>query len=202
MNTKVNRIRNKKEKIKLIYETFYKLLNKIGYDKLTTNQIAQEANISIGTIYHYFPKGKVDILKGTIKHISSNFIDFDEFKSINQENHVEQLKKFIEKYIKSHRNNYQYHLAIQMAELSHPKLFQSMNTSTNDFFWEIVQKLHDLNSFYKNIPKSILFHSLMIMYNTLEALVHRHLFITPIFNTDEELIEYLTQFLIFIMKFK
>ena len=78
--------RNKQEKINSIYTTFYRLLNEIGYDKVTTNLIADVSNVSIGTIYRYFPDGKSSIMKGTLEHTSNKIFNIDDFNSMNEGN--------------------------------------------------------------------------------------------------------------------
>jgi len=44
-----------------IYKCGVRLLEKHGYDNITVEQIAQKANVSVGTYYHYFPS-KFDLL--------------------------------------------------------------------------------------------------------------------------------------------
>lgn len=42
-------------RIKTILDTAERQFAELGYDRTTTNAIAAEANISIGSLYHYFP---------------------------------------------------------------------------------------------------------------------------------------------------
>ena len=60
-----------------------------------------------------------------------------------------------------HRKNFEYHLAIEKAELSYPTLFQDMNTNIQDHFKQIVKQLRESNSFYQNIPEIVLYESLI-----------------------------------------
>ena len=47
---------------KRILETANGMFNSVGYADLNVNEIAHEADVSIGTLYYHFPEGKVSIL--------------------------------------------------------------------------------------------------------------------------------------------
>jgi AcrR family transcriptional regulator len=187
--------RNKQEKIDSIYSTFYRLLNEIGYDKITTNLIAEVSEISIGTIYRYFPNGKSSIIKGTLEHTSDKIFNIDDFNSMNEDNFTEILELIIRKHLNEHRENFQYHVAVNQAILSNRELFIDYGDSINELFEIIADDVRRSNIFFQNVPRNLLVATLLVVFNTLEALTHRHLYITPIFSTDEELVQFLKQVL-------
>ncbi|MHA2231228.1 MAG: TetR/AcrR family transcriptional regulator [Candidatus Hodarchaeales archaeon] len=45
-----------------ILRAFKDLVNRNGYDKLSTRHIVKAAGISVGIIYHYFPAGNHPLL--------------------------------------------------------------------------------------------------------------------------------------------
>lgn len=55
--------RNKEKKINGILDAVVKLTHEKGPNNFSINDIPEEANVSIGTVYRYFPRGKEDILK-------------------------------------------------------------------------------------------------------------------------------------------
>jgi AcrR family transcriptional regulator len=55
--------RNKEEKINEILDATVKLSQEKGPNNFSINDIPKVANISIGTVYRYFPRGKDDILR-------------------------------------------------------------------------------------------------------------------------------------------
>ena len=55
--------RNKQQKIDLIVKVAHDLIREKGYEKLSTNHIADRAKIGIGPIYRNFPNGKADIMR-------------------------------------------------------------------------------------------------------------------------------------------
>ncbi len=191
--------RNKQEKINSIYTTFYNLLNEKGYDKITTNLIAEVSNISIGTIYRYFPEGKSSIMKGTLAHTSDKIFDIDDFDVMNENNLPEMLEHIIRKHLRVHRENYQYHIAVNQAILSNKELFKDYGNNINQLFENIAKEIQETNDFFKIMPRNSFIDILLTVFNTLEAFVHRHLFITPLFSTDDELVQLLKKVLLVII---
>ena len=55
--------RNKEKKINEILDATVRLSQERGPNNFSINDIPQVANVSIGTVYRYFPKGKEDILR-------------------------------------------------------------------------------------------------------------------------------------------
>jgi AcrR family transcriptional regulator len=55
--------RNKEQKINEILDAAVKLSQERGPNNFSINDIPPVANVSIGTVYRYFPKGKKDILR-------------------------------------------------------------------------------------------------------------------------------------------
>ncbi|MFX0125672.1 MAG: TetR/AcrR family transcriptional regulator [Candidatus Hodarchaeota archaeon] len=191
--------RNKQEKINSIYSTFYRLLNEIGYNRTTTNLVAEVSKVSIGTIYRYFPDGKSSIMKGTLEHTSNKIFDIDDFNSMNEDNLPEKLESLIRKHLRVHRENFQYHLAVNQAILSNKDLFVDYGNNINQLFEIIADEIREKNLFFQNVPRSHLIDTLLVVFNTLEAFIHRHMFITLIFPTDEELVQFLKKVLLVII---
>jgi AcrR family transcriptional regulator len=55
--------RDKERKINEILDAVVKLTHEKGPNNFSINDIPEEAHVSIGTVYRYFPRGKEDILK-------------------------------------------------------------------------------------------------------------------------------------------
>jgi AcrR family transcriptional regulator len=171
----------------------------MSYDKITTNLIAEVSQISIGTIYRYFPEGKSSILKGTLEHTSNKIFDITDFIAMNENNLPVILERLIRKHLKIHRENLQYHIAVNQAILSNKELFKDYGTNINQLFETIVDKIRNDNPFFRNMPRDPQISSFLIIFHTIEAFIHRHLFITPISPTDEELVQILKEVLLIII---
>ena len=85
-NEKKKFTRDKKGKIKKIIDITLDLIAEKGYDNISTNQIAAASNISIGTIYRYFPEGKSEIVVKTAGMMFSKLPLKDLAFSIDTEN--------------------------------------------------------------------------------------------------------------------
>jgi hypothetical protein len=80
--------RDKEAKIGSIIDATRKLIETMGYEKVTIRDIAEEAGVSVGLIYKYFPDGKFDILvkgfgtmaiDGLLMTGQPEVIDFNDF---------------------------------------------------------------------------------------------------------------------------
>jgi AcrR family transcriptional regulator len=186
-------IRNKEQKKQLIFQTFATLVKEEGYDKLSTRHIAETANISIGTIYYYFPGGKHAIASGFIEHITHQLFDLEMFKRIDLQNLQDFLATYIRKHLKIHRQNLEIHHAIDQAILADREVFHRHQEKTKFSIQKISKKLKELG-IYKDLPEPFIFQNLFLFFNLLEAIIHRHLYINPFYDRDEELVEFLVIF--------
>lgn len=80
--------RDKEAKISAITCAMRKLVETEGYGKVTIRDIADEADVSVGLIYKYFPGGKFDILvkglgyetiDGMMGRVQAESVDRDDF---------------------------------------------------------------------------------------------------------------------------
>jgi len=201
MNEKNKRERKKQQKRNLIYKTFIDLLQKEGYDKLSTNHISEEAKIGIGTIYRHFPEGKAAIAKGYFEYIKDKIIDEEFFRQASEKGLSEFFQLLISKHLKVYRGNLEAFLAYEQALLSNKELFKNHGISVYEFAKETVKKLRKGSDSYQNIPEERFIKGFLLIYNIIEAITHRHLAIIPMFKSDEDLIKYLTNVVLFSIQY-
>ena len=183
-------------KVHRIINTFYKLVKEKGYNQVSTNHIAEESGLSIGTIYRYFPKGKPSIIKKSFDYISRDFANLDDFAKIKSpEDYIAKMRSFIQAYLQSHRANIEEHIAMDQAILGDRELFKDFQETTDEYFSNVVQELREKSPFFAMIPEKEMLKYTLFMYNVMEAFIHRHILISPIFETDEQLVDFLTKFL-------
>ena len=192
-------LRNKEEKIKLIFQTFIDLVNKYGYSNVSTRHIAKKAQISVGTIYRYFPKGMPSIASGFYNFTIDKILDLNQLAEIEEDNPIKLFKIIIKNHLNSHRENLELYKAFDQARMSNKELFNDYGYNITELFKSIAEEIQEANSFFKSVPQSYLIDRLVRIFNILEAFIHRHLFITPIFPSDEELIDFLSQVLLMII---
>lgn len=184
--------RNKDEKIRKIIETTFNLIEKKGYDGVSTNHIAAKSKISIGTIYRYFPEGKPAIIQAVAIDMYEKFPIQKMIPSINTNDIQDFMSNLVEYYIQYHRDNFTLMKATDKATLS-----SSIVRHEIDVFERRV-----LHKFLKNIHKFPIFaqfkadeleNKFITILKTVDSIIHRHLFLSPFFDTDEELKSFLVK---------
>ncbi|MFX1569741.1 MAG: TetR/AcrR family transcriptional regulator [Promethearchaeota archaeon] len=193
--------RNKQEKINLIYKTFFRLILKDGYHKTSTNHVAKSAKISIGTIYKYFPKGKEDIIRKYFEESMKQFFKRINLININNENIKEFLNHFILELYKNHLENKGYIIAFRSAIQSDKNLLKSQKEEVFNFFKDMAQQLRIINESFKQIPENKLVEIFIFIYNLINAILYHHLTIMELFDTDEKIIDFLSNLVIFSLNY-
>ena len=183
-------VRDKEAKIRLIFETFAELVNRNGYDKLSTRHIAEAAGISVGTIYHYFPGGKHAIASRYIDRVTDELFDPGIFGRLGEGDLGGFLEELVRGYLSVHKENLEIHRAIDQAILADSDVYRRNLEATRANMSRVVAELKGMG-LYSDIHESSVVRGFVLLFNVLEALVHRHLFFYPICKTEEELVVFL-----------
>jgi len=175
--------RDKDEKIRKIYDTFAELVNAIGYEKVTTSRIAEEAGISVGIVYHYFPEGKPAIAARLYEKNFMKVMNLDAFVSMDPET----IKAQIRDHLRIHRENIELYRAFDHAILTNRDLFQDLKRERREIIETQMEQVggHE--------PSDERIEVYLTAYNVIDAVIHRHLFVDPVLQTDEELVVFLTR---------
>ena len=167
--------RDSQQKIQSIYTAFTELVNQNGYENLTSRQIAKQANISVGTIYHYFKEGKPAIAAALYEKNLKETLDLETFTGYNSDD----LRPQITRHLTLHKQNKELYRAFDQAIYSHSTIFEDIKRKRDEI---LTEQLEDESQRLKDITR---------VYATVDGIIHRHLFVEPMFETDAELIEYL-----------
>ncbi len=189
-------VRDKEGKIDTIFETFEALVNRDGYDKLSTRHIAKEAGISVGTIYHYFPGGKHSIAMGFLERLTQGVFDPEMFMAARDEGSRKALYEgFIRGHLANHRENLEIHRALDQAILADEGVrrrnSEVIMTNLRDAAGELMRR-----GLFSGAPSPDVARTFLRNFKLIEAVVHRHLLVEPFFETDEELVEFLSRILL------
>jgi AcrR family transcriptional regulator len=187
-------VRDKDTKIHLIFETFADLVNKNGYDRLSTRHIAEAAGISVGTIYHYFPGGKHTIASRYIDRVTDELFDPSIFRRIEERDLRWFFDGLIRRYLFVHRESLEIHRAIDQAILADPDVRRRNQDSVITNMGRVVAELKDAG-LYGSLPEQSVLANFLLLFNVLEGIIHRHLMVYPLFEADEELISFLVNLL-------
>lgn len=110
-----------------IIQTAQELIEKKGYSKLNINEVAYVADVSVGTLYYHFPKGKVDILTEIMSRKTESYVEKFNKQLLKEnifeksENLDETLHLIFKKVIEFRRPDRQFLVGIQNEMFSNPE---------------------------------------------------------------------------------
>ncbi len=126
-------IRDKEAKISAIIDATRHLIETMGYDKVTIQDIAEMADVSVGTIYRYFPDGKFDIMKGFGVQSLGDLLTPQHPDDIDYADFPGYMRELIVKYRRIARENRALVKALIAASLSEGELLEGVrNVDVND----------------------------------------------------------------------
>ncbi len=134
------------EKKKKIAQAGFKLFCEKGYHHTNTNEIAKEAGVSTGIVYHYF-KDKKAILLAAMDHMGPKF-DAEMIKQLHLSRDRKELESFLSEII---GKDIQFHTIFKAAHEeflamchSDPDVAEYMNQFANKGLSEIAEALPSL----------------------------------------------------------
>ena len=113
-----SRERNKQESIEKIINTTKKMITEGNYFITTTRRIAEAAEVSIGLIYKYFPKGKPEIAFEICKREYAKFLKSVKVPLLTLKNLPEYIRELLKNFVQFHNERDQLIAALDIAFLS------------------------------------------------------------------------------------
>ena len=184
--------RDKSAKINKILQITREMIENKGYVSTTTNHIAKKVGVSIGLIYKYFPGGKADIVRAISQREYEKIIDKDLISGLKSKDLSNLVKKTLTEYVLQHRKNEQLISAMEIAFLSnkYPEPYiELMNLTVNPILTILKYFFKDKEKLIKEFNQKII-----ILLNLIDSIVHRHIIYAKIFESDEKLVFFLTDF--------
>ncbi len=160
----------KEKKLESMYKAFTELVNEKGYEDLTTRQVAKKADVSIGTVYYYFPDGKASIAAGLYERVLAEQL----------EGMTLDLRTQISRSLALHKEYKELYRAFDQAIYARKDIFHGIKHQRDSGMQDEIE------------DADIQMRDVLLMNGMVDALIHRHLFIEPMFDTDDEFIDYLT----------
>jgi AcrR family transcriptional regulator len=189
--------RNKQEKIDKIFDIFFDLVLKNGYDKTSTNNVAEASGLSIGTVYRYFPEGKKDIIRKYFENSVETTMEIEDFKNLDTNDIPSAFRGFISNLLRNNYANKGYNLAFRSAILSDPNLLDAHNKRVFNISKGFVKTLRKSNEFFKSREEQRLIRGFIFIYNLSNAIINHHIFFMKFFEKDKDLIDYLSNLMFF-----
>ncbi len=170
--------RDAEAKKRQILDAFADLVREKGYPTITIRDIADAAGVSVGIIYRYFPAGKPEVAsklyESYLLTTTPSEIDPDTPGTLEEE---------IRRHIKTHRDNEALYRAFDIANLEDHDIFAGSKRTRDAVLTER----------YKDKKR---LQRISLNYAIVDALVHRHVLLEKITNTDEELVQLLVGLLL------
>lgn len=151
------------------------ILTEDGYDQLTTNRVAEQAGVSIGSLYQYFPN-KEALIFALAEHHANKMVQLAQHhlegvsvgKASPQENHsiVEVLQRTVKAAIAAHAVNPKLHRVLH-EQIPHSEVMQQLDTSKIENLLRsfLAQRQDQLQP--KNLDLTV-----FIVERTIRALIH------------------------------
>lgn len=207
-----HRTRNKQQKIIQIKRTFMSLVESHGYLETTNKLIAQRANVSVGLVYKYFPRGKVDILRQLILDSQAVFAVTEEELSLpipvpneDPSHSMKSLHEFIyqmlEFIVDGHMRNAKFIRALEIAMLADSSSFEDLVNWTQQVL-NLAPIITVLEK-YEIIKESPNEKEMIINTNIIDLVVHRYIFYpgNP-FSNHQDFLNYLVNLFIQLFRIK
>jgi AcrR family transcriptional regulator len=195
---------NKTEKIQLIKKNTRQMIESKGYDATTNHGIAAQAEISVGLLYKYFPRGKIDIIHALMQDEQialSQYYKEKPLDILSNKNYKELIKQMLIDLYQNHILNKKYIQALEIAMLSHPEIFRDVRGTAQEILTleKLLQKLWDLDLIDQNWSHDEIILRTML----LDQFLHQYLFYRILqFSNDETFLNYLYDLFCQIFKIK
>ncbi|KKN29163.1 hypothetical protein LCGC14_0846940 [marine sediment metagenome] len=171
-----------------------KLIMQKGYNAISARMVARDADMSVSTLFHHFPNGKLSILNEIILSYGDEFIENFDFSKIGELLDPEVCKSYLLNFIEQHRKFAPLIKGFEIELLTNKKVlvdFKNLMKSKEDrfktFFRDIILK------FYPNIkdPEK----TFSIVGRIFNNLIHTHVIFENFYGTDEDFVEILYKML-------
>lgn len=193
----------------LIIQTAYKLVDKNGYANTNIIEIAKKADISVGTLYYHFPRGKIDILLALTREIAQNFKEEAKELGFSEGIEFSTIKEamiyYLSLIIKLHKkyrltlaaweseilSNLDYYLKLREQMDFKKEIPNEMNLFINEMR-QLIKKYPDENLCLEGKEKQL--------YVITQAIIHKYAYDNYGFSSDRELINILSKIIFAILR--
>jgi AcrR family transcriptional regulator len=183
-----------------IIKTTISMIERNGYNNITTNHIAKQAKVSIGTLYYHFKNGKPDIIKEIINRGYNEFLNESNLNSLTADNLPLFLKSFLSKYLEQHREHESLIIALETAFISNRKIFQDFEYIRSEL--KLVPLISNLLKQLGYPNKGNLDEISKFILYLIDSIIHHQIIHGEYLLKNEELINNLTNLLLKFLNYK
>ena len=129
------------------------------------------------------------------------FLDSQHLSQMTAGNVREYLHHFVLELFQNHKDNRGYNIAFGSALQSDKALHETYKEKIRQVFQETAQKLRRENDQFQQIPETKLINVFIFLYNLVNAILYQHLSVMELFATDEKFVDYLSNLVVFSLKY-
>ncbi|MHA2290220.1 MAG: TetR/AcrR family transcriptional regulator [Promethearchaeota archaeon] len=171
-----------KEKILAVTED---LIENLGYVNVSARNIAKEAGISVGTLYHHFPQGKMEIVI-KIGEKYSEILGMSDFLADPDADPRTWLRKNLE----LNQKKKAFITAMEIEAMSRPDEVQALIIESIEKRKETQKGLIQAYKMMERFAgKKISIEKAKTMQKVLKAIMRRHIVFGNLFGSDDEFID-------------
>ncbi|UCD45694.1 MAG: TetR/AcrR family transcriptional regulator [Candidatus Bathyarchaeota archaeon] len=188
---------------KRILEVADGMFKEVGYAALNVNEIAHEAEVSVGTLYYHFPEGKTSILMEIRRQMAERYVrDFEERLDSERlqesASFDEGLEMLLETLIEVHRENRLVLAAMDSEVLSNLVSYDRVAESVSVgglMESDARPVIGVLETLMENHPEEglTLDGRGARVNKVIDVLIHRFAYVESIFGSEPEFVEMITK---------
>jgi len=181
--------RDREAKIEKIITSMTEIIREKGLSRASVRDIPERADLSIGTVYRYFPKGKIDIVQEMMRRNIGKILELEVPEELDYTGFMKLWSYMIDAAIAVRRSN------LFVAELATPLLSAGLETY-REFTSMVSRFYHDLALRFKKVEhlkdcsEAELYRRTVMMLNIADRAINIHMKF-PLFEDDRKLAEYL-----------
>lgn len=181
--------RDKDAKIEEIIETMIDIIREKGLNRASVRDIPKRVDVSIGTVYRYFPKGKVDIFFEIMRRNMQSITNLDLAEILDYPGFLKVWSTIIEHAIEVRRSN------LFVQELVNPQLnrdqdtIQAITKIATNFYNDLAKKFKKVSQL-KGCSEAEIFRKVALLFHIQDRVINTHIKF-PVFSDDNELRRYL-----------
>jgi AcrR family transcriptional regulator len=181
--------RDKDAKIEEIIETMIDIIREKGFHRASVRDIPERADVSIGTVYRYFPKGKVDIFFEIMRRNMRSITDLDLPETLDYAGFLKVWSSIIEHAIEVRRSNLFVQELVSPQLSSSQETYQEVTKIASNFYNDLVKRFRKVSQL-KGCSEAETFRKIALLFHILDRVINTHIKF-PVFSNDTELGDYL-----------
>lgn len=183
--------RDKESKIDSIIQSTIGLIEEKGYSGFSIDEVPERANLSIGTVYRYFPKGKRDILHEIITRNNEALTGMIPQDEISDKNFYDFWKSVIIAYLRGHRDGIFSLTAMEYSLGADHQFSEVLGPIVIEFFQKLAKQISGVKQVAGLSEREVL-EKVGLVFGILGLLVKSHV-TRPFFKSDDRLVEYVSE---------